>query len=197
MATARLERAEEDVDGQATYEVRSEPWNAEPFAGPKGRDWDTFQRSGDSASYEWRTGADRLRAAASGFSAGKRSVTEIMTEGSLASWLREKANRYVDSLEESEREGLAEEQAIERLLTMIANGALNLDEYDGSYSFYNFESDQHLAEAADALDLPRWARLDATSEGGPGSGYDQPCIVLGRGKTLKDLEKWLAKRAAP
>lgn len=49
--------------------------------------------------------------------------------------------------------------------------------------------------AAEALDLPRWARRESHEEGGPGSGYAQAVVVLQAGHTFADLVNWLHRFA--
>jgi hypothetical protein len=196
VATATLEYAS-DIDGHPAYDVRTEPWGADPFTGPEGRDWDSFHWEGDEATYEWRTGIDRLRTAATQLRNGRRTIVQILKDKHLASWLKLKAEYYLESHEDDDRGCLTINQAVERLLCKIASGSIDPDESEGIYAYYCYESDEFLLDAAKALELPRWAKIRIRGEGGLGSGFDQPCIVLGSGKTLKDLGRWLEERTVP
>lgn len=63
---------------------------------------------------------------------------------------------------------------------------------DGTFGYYmGDEDDAYLRDAAEALDLPPWARVWLHDEGGPGSGFTAAAIVLQNGKSLEDLAAWL------
>jgi hypothetical protein len=56
------------------------------------------------------------------------------------------------------------------------------------------DGDAYLGDAAEALNLPPWARVWLHDEGGPGSGFTAAAIVLQDGKSLVDLAAWLDRR---
>lgn len=72
----------------------------------------------------------------------------------------------------------------------------NLTNSASPFGYYREDDDACASDAAYALDLPRWAKRESWSAGGPGSGYEAMAIVLAKGKTLEDLAKWLESRSA-
>lgn len=195
MATTTLTLSELfSFDDGTCYEVRCEPWGADPFSGPKDRDWARFQVSEDMATYEWRSGVDLLRAAASDFRAERRTAAEIGADPGLKWWFEQMVDTWLDGIDADERE---EEpsyaEIVAEILMGIEHGSLDIDAYDGPSAYHYFEWDNFFSDAAHALELPPWATLETGFGGGPGSGYDQPCIVLAKGRTLAELEGWLGE----
>lgn len=60
-------------------------------------------------------------------------------------------------------------------------------EWRASEEYYDEEDDSIAREAAECLDLPKWARVRTFPAGGPGTGFNQTLVVLTRCKCLGDL----------
>ena len=196
MAFATLRR-DGEFRGRPAFVIRTEPWGTGgSYSGPPNRDWSSFSASGeDSASYEWRTGVDKLLEAAHEFVAGRRTLSEVLNDSQVSWWLEHNLESLLAGLTDDEEHGApTEEQVMERLLRSVADGAIDPDTYDGKHAYYFFEWDNFTADAARALELPPWAEQVSREGGGPGTGYLAQYVTLKPGKSLLDLEEWLGKR---
>ena len=187
---------EEERDGRLVFRVEADPFGAPPFAGPPGRTWDAFVVHGPgAATYQWRTGADRERDRA------KRLVRRGLLEDEVHGAFRgseylQRLDEYVEEwAEEDEEPALEDELARYRyVLEGLASGAFDPAESDSTWSYYDFEDDTHLGDAAEALERPPGVEIDERDDGGPGSGYTARMLVLAPGQTLADYAAWLAAR---
>lgn len=194
MPYAELRHVHGNAETGATYEVFSEPWGGPPFAGPPDRDWDDFAAAGNSASYCWRGGPDILDDLATSVVEGRITLAQAAKHKRVSWWFRYVAENHPEWLLEDEDEdpgALKDVDICRRLLDGVRAGSLDIDSYDGKLSYYFFEWDNYIYDAAHALELPEWARRARFSGGGPGSGYDGWNITLASGRTLGDLQTWL------
>lgn len=199
MASAMLE-LEEERNGQLVFRVGADPFDAPPFAGPAGRNWDAFVvHDASHAEFQWRTGADRERDRA------KRLVRLGLLDDEVEGAFR-RAD-YLQRVDEQLREWAEDDpdhafdfdpdddEARHRsILRDLALGFIQPEQYDGIHSFYGCEDDTHLGHAAEALELPEGGEVEEEDDGGPGSGYTACFIVLPPGMTLADYAAWLAAR---
>lgn len=192
MARATLERWRWPVSPGTVgtlFEVQTSPFDADPFPGPRGQDWARFEIVGeDVASFEWRTGRERLLAVLDALSAGTLACASAMTDPLVREYVDRVeaalAEEVPDEILESNRVGdwiLSE--ALERRDEVIAN--------EGPFSFYQFDDDAYFHDAAKALPLPPWASYRAMESGSMGSGYRCAMIVLEPGRRLAELGEWL------
>ncbi len=189
MAIARLINPT-DVEGGTAWTIDTYPFDAEPFAGPHDRNWDAFQVVDDGAEFHWRTGADRVRHCAERVKAGEWTAAQALKDSAVQNWLFANGSELADLLfeEDPSAEDLEEDELNQRLLTDFGITVAN---EDGTFGYYMQDSDTYLSDAAEALDLPPWARVWLHDEGGPGSGFTAAAIVLHDGKSLDDLAAWL------
>jgi hypothetical protein len=195
MAIARLINPT-SARGATIYEVDTWPFEDRRFHGPDTRDWADFVLTADGAEFEWRTGADKVREAAEKVVAGTWTVQHAkQQEPAVADWLERRGRVHWDLLKD-EDPGLADptsreevEELERRVLVCVG---LYLDNESGGLGYYEEDDDSYLDDAARALDLPSWAHVANTEEGGPGSGYMAAAIVLTDGRDLEDLAEWLA-----
>lgn len=199
MASATLQ-LEYEEDSRLVFRIEGSPFNAPPFAGPPSRDWDEFVvESPSEATYEWRTGADRVRDLATRLV--REGLCEEEVQGAFARsyYLREQDEKLEDSMSIPPvyDYGIDPENELARqrlILKNIASGVIEPAAFDGFDSYYQFESDSYLHDAAHALELPPGARIVAHDDGGPGSGYTAQFLELAPGMTLSDYAAWLASR---
>jgi hypothetical protein len=191
MPTAELRPVDRAAD-RPTFEVWTEPWEAEPFSGPAGRNWDAFSARENGATYHWRGGPDILADMARDAAKGRITLAQVLADERVSRWLSRESDRYLDELEgEEEAESLSPEDVCQRLLDAMQDGSMEIDTYDGEHSYYYFEWTNYIEDAAHALELPEWAARESFDGGGPGSSYGGWYITLDAGKTLQDLEEWL------
>jgi hypothetical protein len=190
MPTAELRRVDGKTD-RPTFEVWTEPWGADPFKGPDGRDWHDFRAHEDGATYSWRGGPEILRALAEDVVRGRVSLSEVLAHERCSWWFDDQIECLVCQPGQDEAEKASEEDLCRRLLDSIRAGTMEVDAPDSSQSYYFFEWTNYVADAAQALDLPGWARCEAGDGGGPGSGFQGWRISLDPGRTLEELEAWL------
>ncbi len=195
MATAHLINGETDDTG-TRYEVDTWPAGEPPFEGPADRAWSDFRLSDDGdASFEWRTPNDRIAAISRAYVEGRVTLAEAVGDAMVQTWLRWREyelNEALSALDEEPEDLDAEEFHDLALRTLGAT----LDNAPCSYGYYLEDADGFLHDALRALPLPDWARADRKASGGPGSGFDAAFLWLAPGKTLRDLEAWLAAREA-
>lgn len=195
MAIATLQQSDElqCEEGETAYAFDCNVMEMEPYAGPEGTDWCRFSCGQDSAAFEWRTGVDRLRDAARKVVAGDWTLKQARKDDGVDSWL----DRSLEWDEDAAASGgpVSEDEAGIGLLRAVVGGALDPGDSYGDRAFYPWDWDFHFSDAAHALPLPPWARLEVGMGGGPGSGYDVWYLVLSKGKTLNDLKVWLESRA--
>jgi hypothetical protein len=193
MATASLSNPQ-SVEGGTAYEVSADPFDAEPFDGPAGRDWARFVVNGpDCAEFHWRTRADRVHTAVRALEDGRASIDDVLEDEVVAEYVSGILERFDpeegDDVPQDDEEARAE---------WVLRGLRweDLVESDGPRSTYDFEDDAYLHEAAGALELPEWASRESMSAGGPGTGYDAALVVVDEDHSLEDLAAWLRARAA-
>ena len=192
MATARLINPA-TAEGGTAYEVDTYPFNQRPFTGPGDRNWASFTLvRGQGARYEWRTGADAVREAARKVVAATWTLSRAMREPFVAGWLDRHGGDFISTLRDDEP-GLADLPAGQLALTMLLEEGQHLTNKAGPLGYYSEEDDQYLRDAAECLDLPRWARVRLADSGGPGTGFTAASIWVKAGKTLEDLGMWLAR----
>lgn len=182
-----------DVQGGTAWTIDTYPFEAAPFAGPPERDWDEFRVVDDGAEFHWRTGADRVRQSAERVKAGEWTPAKALEDTFVQRWLDDNASELADLLfeEDPSAEGLDDAELNERLLTEFGTGVSNTE---GAFGFYMQDDDAYLRDAAEALELPPWARVWLHDDGGPGSGFTAAAIVIEDGKSLGDLAAWLDAR---
>lgn len=193
MATARLINGCEIKGGNA-YEVDTYPVGVPPFARAEGRNWDRFELlPGAGATFEWRTGSDRVRAVAQQLVAGRITADEALHDGYVGEWLERNFENLCAILAEERPDlaGLPYPDAAAVLLIEFGPGLSN-----DAGSYYLEDGDEYLHDALAALDLPSWAKASRASSGGPGSGFDAAVLVLKGERTLEDLAAWLVVRAS-
>lgn len=199
MASATL-MLETDVppgyEDKHVFRVDADPFDASPFAGPAGRNWDAFVvHDPTHATYEWRTGADRAREYARDLVARGCPKREVRQAFATDDYLARMDEQTIDDARGDDELTFADAHARRVwILEGLAQGRWDPAESDEGHSYYDVESDQHLGDAADALELPAWAERDEWDDGGPGSGYTARFIVLEAGRTLADLATWLDER---
>lgn len=169
---------------------------APPFAGPDDRNWTTLEVLGDhEATSEWRTGADNVRRAAQRLAAGVWSIEQVLRDADVTAWVNRNAAEFIDAFKDEEA-GLADLSDADFTAKMLLRVGQDLTKEAVPLGYYREDDDACASDAAYALDLPRWAKRQSWSAGGPGAGYDATAIVLAKGKTLEDLENWLQSRSA-
>lgn len=183
IATLELGCAGVEVnDDECAYAVRTELFEPLPYSGPAGTNVCRFDAK--AGSYEWRTLSDHLRDLAQAFVAGDVTEREALA-GHLGDWLTLTVERL------AEREDGSELELVARVLRGIADDSIDTTDSDGPFRAYDLDDDVAMRDAANALPLPPWARLESCSDGGPGSGYEQPCLILSEHKQLEDYQAWL------
>lgn len=194
MAIATLESpyaSFELQDGETAFMVRTDVFGAEPYSGRAGTEFCRFDAN--AGTFEWKTLSDKLRELALAFVAGDVDEADALA-GEVGHWLKSKLE-YVAELEDV-GELKSDSELVTYLLRGIADGSIDTTQADQSFSAYHFEDDAHFRDAAEALPLPEWGTVIFYGEGGPGSGYDQPYLVLGQNKTLADYQAWLEGQGA-
>ncbi len=192
MARAKLINPTQ-VDGGTAYEVDTYPFNQRKFTGTDDRAWALFKLvRGQGARYEWRTGADAVRQAARKVTAGACTLGQAMKEPCVGDWVARRRGDFISALQDDEP-WLADLPAGLLALKMLLEEGQHLTNKAGPLSYYSEEDDQYLRDAAESLDLPRWARVSLTDSGGPGTGFTAASIWVKAGKTLEDLGIWLAR----
>ena len=188
MAEGRLEGVNMEFEGGETaFEVRCEPYDTRPFRGVSGRTWARFRLLGDyEATFEWKTGADHVRALCRKVKARRIPRRVALVDDVLAEYLERRIEAARHSDDKREPDVIMDETIYE-----VATGIIKVAGFDTNGCYYDCEGDAHLSDAAAALPLPPWGRVQMSSGGGPGSGYDQPLVVLAPERTLRDLAKWL------
>lgn len=189
-------RPVEGADNRPTFEVWTEPWEADPFTGPSDRNWDAFSAAEDGATYYWRGGPDILASLAADVAAGRASAASAFADKRVGWWIEQQFESHPDLFgEDDDGNELSPEEWCLRFLEAIREGSIKIDTSDGAHAYYYFEWTNYLADAAHALELPAWACCDSFEGGGPGSSYQGFCISLDPGRTLLELEAWLDDRS--
>ncbi len=193
MAIATLINPMEVEDGGTAWTIDTYPFDAAPFAGPAERHWDGFRVVDDGAEFHWRTGADRVRHCAERVKAGEWLPARALEDPAVQRWLDANAAELADLLfeEDPSAEDLDDDELNKRLLTEFGSGVSN---EEGAFGYHMRDDDAYLRDAAEALELPPWARVWLHDEGGPGTGFTAAAIVLDDGKSLGDLAAWLDGR---
>jgi hypothetical protein len=217
VAEASIERQRNNGDQVVAF-VKTRDFCPGIFAEParilRGKRWGSPNRDEDGITFEYLSLADEISQYAEDVAFKKRRLGRARIDRHLARWLRDAMEsveeREGEEADEAERSGevpemndeavVAEVPLRERVLKLVrdnpddlstprteihAHGAL----CDGEYG------DEELWVAAQALDLPRWVKLESYCEGGLGAGYDQPALVLEAGRTFEQLADWLVRRA--
>jgi hypothetical protein len=171
----------------------------EPFLGPSDRRWAGIQRAeeGNDAGgiyrFSFRSRIDEIRDTASNVDTTEAAAAAMVADPELGEYI----DGVVSALRECEDEeiaGVGDDAAAACVFARIAAGEIDPAETDGgSFSYYPDDSDAPLQEAAKALDLPPWAHVKIAGEGGPGTGFDAPYIVLQKERDVHDLARWLTK----
>jgi hypothetical protein len=163
-----------------------DPWTG-PFFGPADRECADFVVSDDTfASFEWCSRADGVLTLAVDVANDSLGVNDAFADGDLRDYL----DRVGADPDAADAGDSAARQAVVETCTAIATRHLDVFEQDAVYAF---DDDRHLADAADALSpLPPWARIETIVEGGIGTSYSQPCLVLDESYSLIDLAAHLA-----
>lgn len=194
MATARLINPV-SVEGGTAYEVDTYPFGQRPFTGPEDRGWASFKLvRGQGARYEWRTGADGVRAAARKVAAATWTLRRAMKEPCVGEWLGHRREDFICARQDDDP-GVADLGMDQLALKMLLEKGQHLTNRAGPLGYYDEEDDRHLRDAAYRLDLPRWASVRLSDDGGPGTGFTAVSILLNDGHGLDELATWLAQRA--
>jgi hypothetical protein len=169
------------IPGGTAYQVETWPFEIAPFAGPDDRDWARFDLVHPArARYEWRTRADRVLAAILALEDGA-SAAEVVADRSVTEYLARIA---------AADPALHGAPALD-LAAAVLPGLVwgDLVEAAGPLSAYATDEDVYLHDAAVALELPEWGRRARAVDGRAGA-----FVVLDDGRTLAELEAWLAAR---
>lgn len=199
MAEATLEA--HDIDDlepdESGFYVRTDPFMTGAYDGPVGSKMCCFKLLDESsASFEWKTLSDELQEVGKAVMAGAPDA-EGAASCAARVWLDERVAMAVADMGD-EGEEVGDTSLVKRtIFAGLANGSIDTTIGDESMSAYHFESDVFLEDAAKALPLPPWARIESVGEGGPGSGYSQPALVLAKGHCLGDYARWLEARSLP
>jgi hypothetical protein len=196
MAKATLQRSEDFrcEEGETAFAFDCDVMERPPYAGPKGTEWSRFECDEDGAVFEWRTGIDRLRDAARRVIDGDWTLKQARKDRVVDGWF-ERCFEWDEDAAASGGPATEDEAGVE-LLRAVVRGEIDPADSQDDYAIYPWDWDFHFSDAAHALPLPPWARLEVGMGGGPGSGYDIWYLVLSRGKGLRDLKAWLETRPA-
>lgn len=175
MAMARLQII--TADRCVRLVVGGELPDAEPFDGPRDRDWANVRKADGTILYEWRTTSDRITELAQDVAAGRREMSEALAHDKLGDCVEELREFFLEDDEENEFD--SEDAQTKHIIEELASGFLFSSHWAETGGFgYAEDGDAHMSDAVRALDLPAWATVEFLHEGGPGTGYTQPVIVL-------------------
>jgi len=193
MATAKLINPMQ-VDGGTAYEVDTYPFDQRPFMSADGRRWAAFKvERGGGARYQWQTGADAVREAARKVAAGSWTVARAMRDPSVVEWVGRRREAFIEAVQDDEP-GVVDLVPARLARRMLLERGQRLTNRAGPFSYYDEEEPEYyLRDAAQALDLPRWAFVRLSDDGGPGTGFTAVSILLDTGHGLDDLATWLSK----
>jgi hypothetical protein len=194
MATAKLINPV-TVDGGTAYEVDTYPFNQRPLMNADGRRWAAFKVvRGQGARYEWQTGADAVREAATKVTSGASTLARAMKDPFVLEWVGRRREEFIEAIQDDEP-GVVDLVPAQLVRRMLLERGQRLTNRAGPLGYYDEENpERYLRDAAQALDLPRWASVRLSEDGGPGTGFTAVSIWVRSGHTLADLATWLTER---
>ena len=178
--------------GERWYLLTADVFGGPIFEGPV--DAVGFSVCDDAmATYQWRSAVDLVHARAVAVAQGHIGLDAARRVPAFAAYLDDKVGEQrlaAACANDVEWAGDTDEALALRVCAQITGGTRDLHA-DGEV--YCIEDDRWLGDAACALAqvVPGWARVVTLDAGGPGSGYEQPFVVLDTDHTLGDLERWI------
>jgi hypothetical protein len=182
------------VEGGTAYEVDTYPFDQRPFMSADGRRWAAFKvERGGGARYEWQTGADAVREAARKLTSGALTLARAMKDPFVVEWVGRRREAFIEAIQDDEP-GVVDLVPAQLARRMLLERGQRLTNRAGPFSYYDEEDpERYLRDAASNLDLPPWARVRLSDDGGPGTGFTAVSIWLDTGHGLDDLATWLSE----